>query len=312
MFYRVIKDIITRFMSSLSLLVPDADELLAHDLQNLSSILLMNLKSYQGTPDSAVYRKGLFSERGFLDLERTEYGDKQAEVKRALKQAWDWLLLEGLLDRDFGEFGWYSISRKGEQILRRGTKFREWERLGLNRVKHDLEKHGGVRPVGGGPLEVDLALEWVRMKEGKSFLQKSSSREGLSFIAESRLDELRKLTSAQFDFKKLIRLCEEININYREGCYFGTAMLTRGLLDHVPPLFNKKNFGEVASQYGGNSLKGTMQHLESGARNIADGHLHGQIRKKEILPEPQQVDFRAGLDVLLGEIICITQEKHGH
>jgi hypothetical protein len=33
------------------------------------------------------------------------------------------------------------------------------------------------------------------------------------------------------------RLSEEINVVYGEGCFFATAMLTRGVLDHVPPVF---------------------------------------------------------------------------
>jgi hypothetical protein len=132
---------------------------------------------------------------------------------------------------------------------------------------------------------------------------------GLTIIADSRIAELRALPPASFDLTKLIRLCEEINITFRAGCYLATAMLTRGLLDHVPPLFGMKSFAEVANNYagGGRSFKGTMQHLDSGARNIADGHLHAQIRTKETLPEAQQVDFRAGLDALLGEIVRITK-----
>jgi hypothetical protein len=35
-------------------------------------------------------------------------------------------------------------------------------------------------------------------------------------------------------------MCEELNTVYREKCYFATAMLTRGVLDHVPPIFGKK------------------------------------------------------------------------
>jgi hypothetical protein len=132
---------------------------------------------------------------------------------------------------------------------------------------------------------------------------------GMSPIAESRLAELRTLSDPRFDFKKLIRLCEEINISFRAGCYLATAMLTRALLDHVAPIFGTKSFAEVANNYAGGSksFKGTMQHLDTGARNIADGHLHGQIRKQETLPEAQQVDFRSGLDALLAEIVRIIQ-----
>ena len=88
-------------------------------------------------------------------------------------------------------------------------------------------------------------------------------------------------------------------------------MLTRSLLDHVPPLFGKKSFDEVASNYGGKSFKGTMQHLQNASRDVADGHLHQQIRKSETLPTAQQVNAAQQLDTLLDEIVRITREKGG-
>jgi hypothetical protein len=85
-------------------------------------------------------------------------------------------------------------------------------------------------------------------------------------------------------------------------------MLTRGLLDHVPPLFEKSTFTEVANSYGGGgrSFKETMQRLDTAARTIADAHLHVKIRGSESLPSPQQVNFAAEIDVLLGEIVRIA------
>src|SRR6266496_5278473 len=55
--------------------------------------------------------------------------------------------------------------------------------------------------------------------------------DGSVIVAESRLVEMRSLVSDDFDFRKLVRMCEEINLAYGEQCYFATAMLTRGLLD---------------------------------------------------------------------------------
>jgi hypothetical protein len=119
---------------------------------------------------------------------------------------------------------------------------------------------------------------------------------------------LRALAPAQFDFRKLIRLCEEINIAYSQGCFFATAMLIRGLLDHVPSVFGKNKFSEVSNNYsGGKSFKDTMHHLESAARKVADAHLHMPIRKSETLPTAQQVNCAQQLDVLLAEIVRITQ-----
>jgi hypothetical protein len=48
-----------------------------------------------------------------------------------------------------------------------------------------------------------------------------------------------------------------------------------------------------------------MEWLEKAARKIADGYLHGHIRAKETLPEPQQVNFAAQVDALLAEIVRI-------
>ncbi len=122
----------------------------------------------------------------------------------------------------------------------RKARFDHFEKLGLDRVKSDLLQTGGMRDIGG-PLEVrELAWEWVRTKEQQAATRKQEPPVALTLVSEIRLAELQALRSAQFDFKKLICLCEEINMAYREGCYFATAMLTRGLLDHVPPVFGFK------------------------------------------------------------------------
>ena len=81
------------------------------------------------------------------------------------------------------------------------------------------------------------------------------------------------------------------------GNYYTTAMLTRGVLDHVPPLFEQSNYVQVASNYagGGKSFKEAMEHLQGAAKKIGDGHLHTQIRKSELLPTRQQVSCRQQL-----------------
>lgn len=133
--------------------------------------------------------------------------------------------------------------------------------------------------------------------------------DGATIIAESRLVELRSLVQPDFDFRKLIRLCEEINATYGLRCYYATAMLLRGLLDHVPPLFGFKTFSEVANNYagGGRSFKETMHHLENASRKVGDAHLHMPIRKSETLPTAQQANCGQQLDVLLSEIVRITR-----
>ncbi|MCF7802697.1 MAG: hypothetical protein K9N46_05515 [Candidatus Marinimicrobia bacterium] len=128
-----------------------------------------------------------------------------------------------------------------------------------------------------------------------------------SFIDEGRLAELRAIQSDEFDLKKVIRLCEEMIVCHQKQCYLALAMLTRSLLDHVPPIFGYKKFTEVANNFSGSgkSFRKSMQHLEKSSRNIADRHLHEPIRKKENLPNKTQVNFSNDLDVLLEEIVRI-------
>lgn len=125
-----------------------------------------------------------------------------------------------------------------------------------------------------------------------------------AFVDSSRLAALRASTSKQWDLTRLIGLCEELNAAHANDCFMSMAMLLRTILNHVPPLFGKQTFAEIANNYPGEkSFKKSMQNLEQSLRNIADLHLHSPIRDKEVLPTGKQVDFHADLDVLLGEIV---------
>jgi hypothetical protein len=199
-----------------------------------------------------------------------------------------------------------TISEAGRQ-----ARFERWEKLGLARVKADLVHNGGRGVVGGTHEVQDLAWEWVNTKEVESAAAASQNAPAaaLALIAEERIEQLRRITCSQFDLEKLIRLCEEINAVYAAGCYFATAMLIRGVLDHIPPLFGLKTFNEVANNYsgGGKSFKDHMEHLHNASRKIADSYLHMPVRQSETLPTPQQVSSGQDLDVLLAEIVRVWQ-----
>jgi hypothetical protein len=132
-------------------------------------------------------------------------------------------------------------------------------------------------------------------------------RNAIAEVAETRQYNRRMEELEAED--KLVRLCEEINSAYGLQCYYATAMLIRGLLDHVPPVFGFKTFSEVANNYagGGKSFKETIHHLENASRKVGDAHLHMPIRKSEILPTAQLVNCGQQLDVLLSEIVRITR-----
>jgi hypothetical protein len=131
-----------------------------------------------------------------------------------------------------------------------------------------------------------------------------------AYVDPDRINELKGISDDQFDFAKLIRICEEINICFAGECYLAIIMLIRSMLDHVPPIFKCRSFAEVANNYSGaRSFKEAMQHLEVSSRKIADYYLHGQIRPSESLPNVTQIDFSNGLDLLLAEIARISRQK---
>jgi hypothetical protein len=129
----------------------------------------------------------------------------------------------------------------------------------------------------------------------------------LHYVDPARIEELRSLSAERFDLTKLIRLCEELNACYVQGCFFAVAMLTRAIIDHVPPVFGYRTFVEVANNYGSRTFKKSMHNLQTSLRNVADSHLHLPIRRRESLPTRVQVDFSSDLDVLLAEVVRILK-----
>ncbi|HEY4789149.1 MAG TPA: hypothetical protein VIH57_24035 [Bacteroidales bacterium] len=132
------------------------------------------------------------------------------------------------------------------------------------------------------------------------------SIQGLIYIEKSRIDELKAIINDDFDLTKLISFCEELNSVASNSNYASCAFLVRAIIDHVPPIFGAKSFTEFANS-SNQSIKKSMLKLQESARNIADGLIHLQIRKKEALSTFTQVDFRQEMDLLLGEVYRILK-----
>lgn len=193
------------------------------------------------------------------------------------------------------------------------------EALGLlNNVSVGLQHVHQRSRMSGGPsvllLEeaeelLELAIRTVARKGQNGpgrVLSPAPAR--LPFVSPVRIGALRTLKSSSFDFTRLARMCEELNLAHEAGALLALAMLQRAIVDHVPPVFGVKSFAEVVNNYsGGRSFSEQMRHLESSMRKIGDAHLHGQIRSREDLPTEQQVNFSAAIDVLLGEVIRLSK-----
>lgn len=129
------------------------------------------------------------------------------------------------------------------------------------------------------------------------------NKSDVTYVDKSTIARLRQVRSPNFDLQRLIRLCEELNKCSAVGAFCATAALVRAVIDHVPPIFGARAFGEVANNVGEKSIKASLLRLETSSRNIADSVLHQQVRKREVIPTRTQVNFSNDLEVLLGEVV---------
>src|SRR5215831_18320987 len=99
-------DIITK-------LVPNADDLLALEAEEIAGVLLLVLAGIRGSINQYNF---------FLGLNRPpQYPIRQDEVSRALMEAWNWLEREGLLVRDAEQHSspCFFLSRRAERLKSR-------------------------------------------------------------------------------------------------------------------------------------------------------------------------------------------------
>lgn len=173
---------------------------------------------------------------------------------------------------------------------------------------------GRLRWLGHLPTKVkliDLTTPARIQNEAKQMGRKEIRLHTTSraYVDPDRVNQLKALAKPKYDITRLTRLCEELNVCFAGECYLAMIVLTRSILDHVPPIFDCKSFSEVANNYSGNkSFKEAMQRLESSSRKIADHYLHTQIRSSESLPNVTQVDFSNEIDFMLSEVVRVLKQ----
>ena len=120
-----------------------------------------------------------------------------------------------------------------------------------------------------------------------------------AFLDTAVLIQLKAVKGARLDFRKLVKMCEELNDAYSRGNYISSALLLRAIINHVPPVFGKTTFSEVVA-HSGRSVKGILARLNEEARPIADLHAHFLMRPAEHLPSKNQLEpYKAGFEVLV-------------
>lgn len=181
------------------------------------------------------------------------------------------------------------FGRGAERILPNYLDYEGFEKLIDSKIQDLKDRYHGA----GGLLNKRSTDDGLR-----------SPSTGQFYVSPERVDRLQEIESEKFDLTRLVKLCEELNDCYQSRSYHAIAMLVRTIIDHVPPVFGCDTFNEVANNDGGGgkSFKKAMQRLNRSYRDIANRHLHEQIRSSETLPTQKQVDFTSELDLLLMEV----------
>jgi hypothetical protein len=79
--------------------------------------------------------------------------------------------------------------------------------------------------------------------------KKPFKNNSITYIEQSRIDELAGIKSKKYDTSKLISLCLELNQCSTIGSVIAVAGLQRTIINHVPPIFGYNDFGQVVAQY---------------------------------------------------------------
>lgn len=114
----------------ISNLIPNPDDLLALEVEELAGVLLVHLNSLDTDPYEP---KGPRSYHNFfISLEQhPEYPGRQADVNGALMAAWAWLRGEGFLVESAGSSpGWFFVSKRGAR-LKSQSDFAAYRKAGL-------------------------------------------------------------------------------------------------------------------------------------------------------------------------------------
>jgi uncharacterized protein (TIGR02391 family) len=116
----------------LSTLVPNPEDLLSLDTEEVGWVLLAHLSSLADSVDGTFYQ-GRINQYNFFNAlnQRPDYPNRQAEVNDVLLEAWNWLQGEGFLVRDAGSNpDIFFISRRAKR-LRDRAHFDEYRKAVL-------------------------------------------------------------------------------------------------------------------------------------------------------------------------------------
>jgi len=167
-------------------------------------------------------------------------------------------------------------------------------------------------PLSPTPADIKDIQRLVEQAANK-YQKRIETKEQKYYVDPKRIEDLKMIKLQDFDLRRLVLLCENINIAYRNGAFLTIPLLIRTILNHIPPIFKEdfEKFEEVINNYsGGKSFKEQMEILNSSMRKLADNYLHSNIGSSVLIPNETQIDQKTNLDVLLSKIISRLNSKN--
>ncbi|MEU7031678.1 hypothetical protein AB0A60_33895 [Streptomyces sp. NPDC046275] len=122
------------------------------------------------------------------------------------------------------------------------------------------------------------------------------------YVAEELIADL-EVKDTTFWTDKLLALVRELNANYADQHPYACQMLLRAILDHIPPVFDQKNFQHVVAHGPwGRTEKVYMKQLTE-FRASADDALHRQIGNRTSRFSIGDLPTRASVNALLEGVL---------
>ena len=109
--------------TKISALIPNVEDLLALEVEEVDGILLLHLLSFGTESGDGRVSRGGISQYNFFNIlyQRPEYSTQKEEVSKALMEGWNWLAREGILipDARQTQSPWFFVSRRAKRLQSR-------------------------------------------------------------------------------------------------------------------------------------------------------------------------------------------------
>lgn len=149
----------------------------------------------------------------------------------------------------------------------------------------------------------------IPKSHSKNLIMIKEENPSSNFVNLEYIEQLRKLDLVEWDLFRLIRYCEEINMNWDNGNLFSVVFLSRALIDYVPPIFDEPNFDSLyAHASSRDSFKSVCETLAKSLKHIADYNIHQQAKSSQSRLVKEEINFSTVLNHLIGRTLEKLEE----